>query len=153
LSRTPDERLAAAADLFRERNRQYGGNYTKFGPVMASMFPDGIILRGEEELGRLVLFAHLLTKLTRYAQNMDRGGHEDSLDDMSVYAMMLAEHDEKHRPSDTTPRVAKKFTPTHVSLGPDGPTLAGTVQFEETDDEWRRRRAPAMPVPRPSANI
>jgi hypothetical protein len=95
---TPDERLLKAASLFKERNGQYKANYLRFGPTLAVMFPDGVRVQGAEELGRFLLFAHLFTKLTRYATNMNSGGHEDSLDDLSVYAMMLAEHDERHRP-------------------------------------------------------
>lgn len=137
MSRTPDKRLADSADLFRTRNKQYGANYTKFGPIMASMFPDGISCAGEEELGRLILFAHLFTKLTRYAQNMNRGGHEDSLDDMAVYAMMLAEHDEKHR--------------VHMATMNPVPTAAEMPSgISDDGDEWRRDRVPVMPVRRPT---
>jgi hypothetical protein len=34
-----------------------------------------------------------MSKATRYAQNFERGGHEDSLIDNSVYTQMLREVD------------------------------------------------------------
>lgn len=92
--RTPAERLRAAADLFEERNAAYGENYTMMGGVMAAMYPQGLTVRTPEEWTRLMLQVHRVTKETRYSQNFGRGGHQDSLDDLSVYAMMAAEQDE-----------------------------------------------------------
>ena len=96
MSEVPDvpARLEAAAELFRERNRAYGGNYTTFGKVATAIWPSGLSLQGPEELGRMVLVCHMITKLTRYARNMTTGGHKDSLEDLAVYAQMTAELDD-----------------------------------------------------------
>lgn len=91
---SPDQRLKELAKLFQERNAQYGSNYLQFENVLRALFPYGLHITKDGEFGRLILVMHLITKLTRYTQNMQQGkGHEDSLDDMAVYAMMLQEHD------------------------------------------------------------
>lgn len=94
---SPDQRLKELANLFQERNKQYGSNYLQFDAVLRALFPYGIHVTENGEFGRLMLVMHLVTKLTRYTQNMQQGkGHADSLDDMAVYAMMLQEHDSLH---------------------------------------------------------
>lgn len=92
--KTPDQRLIDAAALFMQRNKQYGDNYRTIGPVLAAMFPDGLHVGGAEEMQRVFTIVMVVMKITRYAQNIDRGGHQDSLDDMSVYSMMAAYTDE-----------------------------------------------------------
>lgn len=90
MSFVPDE-LRAKAALFEERQKVYGENYRKIGPIMEIL--------GIKELpdasahGRFSLFVQLVTKITRYAESFNRGGHDDSLDDIAVYAMMLKELD------------------------------------------------------------
>jgi hypothetical protein len=88
------DRLHHAAALFEERNRQYGDNYKNIGTVMHAMYPDGLTVNTPEEWTRLMLQVHRVTKETRYASNFGRGGHADSLADLSVYAQMAAETDE-----------------------------------------------------------
>lgn len=85
--------LKAKADLFAQRAAVYGDNYKFFGQAMMGLFPRGLHCTTEEEFARLGIFIMLASKLSRYAQNFNRGGHEDSLDDTSVYAMMLKEID------------------------------------------------------------
>jgi len=88
-----DDRLQALAELFRERNDSYGDVYHRFGDLFAAMFPHGVHLRTPADMGRFALLAHIVTKLQRYAHQFSRGGHVDSLDDLSVYAQMLQELD------------------------------------------------------------
>ncbi len=89
------ERLRDAARLFEQRNAMYGGNYVLFGEVAQAMLPDGLTVSTPEQWRRAALFVHMLTKLTRYAQAMQRGrGHQDSLDDFAVCDMMQAECDD-----------------------------------------------------------
>lgn len=84
------EILMAAAKTFQERNATYGDNYLHFGSVMRGLFPRGLPTpRSEEDWNRLGLFVQCVTKLTRYAQSLERGGHVDSAHDLSVYAAML----------------------------------------------------------------
>jgi hypothetical protein len=92
----PAERLGVpsilrdAAKTFAERNKTYGDNYLHFGTVMSGLFPRGLPSpRTTEDWNRLGLLVQCVTKLTRYAQSLERGGHEDSAHDLSVYAAML----------------------------------------------------------------
>lgn len=86
--RAPDI-LEEAADTYRQRNAVYGDNYLRFGRIMKEMFPDTEITT--DGFNRLGVFVQCLSKLTRYAENMNKGGHYDSALDLSVYAAMLAE--------------------------------------------------------------
>jgi hypothetical protein len=94
--RTVAERLRDAAELFEERNAAYGANYRTFGPVLHAMFPKGFGSKPltAEEWGRLAHVVMMVLKLTRYSQNLRKGGHKDSMEDLAVYAMMAAELDE-----------------------------------------------------------
>ena len=85
---TVDERLHAAADLFKQRNAAYGDNYRTIGPVLAAMYPNGLTIKTEGEWQRLFTIVMSVMKTTRYAQNISKGGHADSLEDLSVYAQM-----------------------------------------------------------------
>lgn len=88
-----DDRLIKLADLYKQRNALYGDNYKRFGKILFQMFPNGLTLKLEEDFNRIALFVQIVHKVTRYAQQLEEGGHEDSLDDMAVYAQMLAEYD------------------------------------------------------------
>jgi hypothetical protein len=96
-TRDVPQRLRDAAELFEERNAQYGNNYMTMGEVMNAMYPDGLVIQGAEAWLRLMLQVHRITKETRYACNFHRGGHQDSLEDISVYAQMAAEVDDQRR--------------------------------------------------------
>jgi hypothetical protein len=83
--------LAKAAETFRERNALYGNNYVQFGPIAAAMFPEGLTLKSAEDFARFGVFVQALSKFTRYAANLQDGGHRDSAHDMAVYGAMLEE--------------------------------------------------------------
>lgn len=83
--------LEEAAATFRERNAMYGNNYQRFGNIMALMFPNGVRLETDADFNRFGQLFMCMCKLTRYAENMDRGGHQDSARDLIVYAAMLEE--------------------------------------------------------------
>lgn len=89
MNKRAPEILEDAAKTYRERNALYGDNYLKFGRIMKEMFSDTEIT--VDGFNRLGVFVQCLSKLTRYAENMDKGGHYDSALDLSVYAAMLAE--------------------------------------------------------------
>lgn len=91
------EMLREAAATYEERNKLYGDNYKTFGVVMASMFPLGVSLGSVDEFNRFGLLVQVVAKLTRYAHNFERGGHDDSLLDLAVYSQMLRELDEEAR--------------------------------------------------------
>lgn len=85
----PDERLADAAKIFAERSVLYGENYLRHGMVLQALFPEGLKLQSLNDHNRFGLLTQVVAKMTRYCENFSKGGHEDSLDDLSVYAQML----------------------------------------------------------------
>lgn len=87
------EALAKLALLYKQRNELYGDNYKNFGKLMVAFFPKGVQLLTEEDHSRFALFVHLATKMSRYAEMFSKGGHADSLDDITVYSQMLRELD------------------------------------------------------------
>ncbi len=88
------EALKRLGELYRERNEAYGNNYLMHGKAMVAMFPRGVHLTTEMDFNRFAVFIHIMTKVSRYAQQFHRGGHNDSLDDTSVYAQILRHIDE-----------------------------------------------------------
>jgi len=85
--------LMAAAELYKERNAEYGDNYKKVGQLMLAYFPDGITLKEEKDFIRYSMFSAVVNKMFRYAVKFDDGGHYDSARDAAVYATMLNEID------------------------------------------------------------
>jgi hypothetical protein len=87
--------LTEKADLYRERNALYGDTYHRHGAVMMALYPEGLTLRTVGDFNRFGVLNMIVSKITRYSANWERGGHADSLDDISVYSMMLKELDQK----------------------------------------------------------
>ena len=85
--------LRSAAAIYEQRNAIYGDNYKLFGLWVSVLFQSGIELRTSEDFNRFGVLVQVLSKLSRYCANFDSGGHDDSLDDLAVYAMMLKELD------------------------------------------------------------
>jgi hypothetical protein len=83
--------LEFAARTARERAKLWGNNYKEAGAVMAALLPAGVELKTSEQWNRFLVFCHIINKLTRYAQNINRGGNKDSAHDMMVYSAMLEE--------------------------------------------------------------
>jgi hypothetical protein len=84
--------LAAAAETFRQKNEMYGDAYQNVGAIFLLLFPEGISLATEKDYNRFCVFNHIINKIVRYSVNWDNG-HDDSLTDLSVYAMMMKELD------------------------------------------------------------
>lgn len=87
------DNLAAGADTFRQRAAVYGDSYVKFGAVMAALFPCGLRVEpaDEESFIRLGVFVQIVSKVTRYAEQLSAGGHKDSAHDLMVYGAILEE--------------------------------------------------------------
>jgi hypothetical protein len=85
--------LREAADLHEERNKVYGDNYKQLGYVVEALFPNGVYLQTKDDHNRFHLFILQIVKLTRYANNWSKGGHQDSVRDLIVYSAMLEEVD------------------------------------------------------------
>lgn len=116
--------LREKANLFIERNAVYGDTYKRHGTVMSALFPDGASLETINEHSRWQILNTIVSKLVRYSANMHRGGHDDSLDDISVYAMMLKELDGNEKEN-----AAHEFS----SEVPDAPTRRGSTHEEYND--------------------
>lgn len=91
--KTVPEMLGEAAEIYEERKAAYGDNYKQFGLVMKALFPKGLSASSLDDFNRLGVLIQIVSKLTRYVENFGRGGHDDSLADLSVYATMLRELD------------------------------------------------------------
>lgn len=91
--KTADQILDEGAATFRERNAIYGDNFRLVGPIMETLFPGGAHLETAEDHTRYHILVLQIVKITRYAQNWRKGGHHDSMVDLSVYAAMLAQID------------------------------------------------------------
>jgi hypothetical protein len=83
--------LSEGAATYRERNAVYGDNYKQFGNVMKGLFPKGLRASTVDEFNRLGVLVQVVSKVSRMAENFNRGGHADSTHDLMVYAAMLAE--------------------------------------------------------------
>ena len=88
---TVPELLRAAASTYEERNKAYGDNYKKSGAALAAMFPEGLPPMGAQDWNEFGVWFMIFVKLSRYAENIGKGGHVDSAHDMVVYAAMLEE--------------------------------------------------------------
>lgn len=97
MAKRADEILMDLADLFRQRNQEYGNTYWMHGHVMRALFPEGLRLETEGDFTRLGIINMIVSKLCRLCQNWSRGGHHDSAIDSSVYFAMLAEVEETIR--------------------------------------------------------
>lgn len=93
--KTVPEMLRDCAKLYEERNAVYGDNYKHFGTIITGLFPEGcgIELSTEEDWNRFGIIVQIASKLSRYCVNFKNGGHDDSLQDLAVYATMLRELD------------------------------------------------------------
>jgi len=85
--------LHKSAELFIERNEDYGDSYKRHGEVLSILFPDGIVLKTVSDYNRFSILNAIIGKLNRYAANYTDKGHNDSLRDISVFAIMQMELD------------------------------------------------------------
>lgn len=93
LIKSVPDALTALGDLYRERNKLYGDNYKNIGKAYEAMFPKGVTLKTADDFNRFCCFVWTFGKVSRYAEQFDKGGHHDSLDDIAVYSQMLQELD------------------------------------------------------------
>ena len=86
--------LYECAATFEERNKVYGDAYKRLGDVFVGLFPHGITLTSADDFGRFGMIGEVVSKLQRYCNNFHKGGHKDSLHDISVYCQMIQELDD-----------------------------------------------------------
>jgi len=87
--------MVDAVKLFDERNAIYKNGWERSGYLMKALFPDGIELKTDEDHARFSLVSMLAAKLSRYCTNFTKGGHEDSIQDLTVYANILFTFDKE----------------------------------------------------------
>ena len=66
MNKSPAKILEEMADTFRERNKVYGDNWKVVGEVMTSLFPNGVVLKTEEDYNIWHPFELLVVKITRF---------------------------------------------------------------------------------------
>jgi hypothetical protein len=91
---TVPQYLMEAAELYKSKNALYGNSYRKTGMLLEILFPDGIELKTSDDFNRFSVFTLLLGKIARYSNHWDNTDTEDTMTDLSVYAMMQKELDE-----------------------------------------------------------
>ena len=93
--KTPADYLQESVDTFKQRNMLYGDNYKLFGKIMhvAGNGDDKWKINSVSDWNRLGIIVQIVSKLGRYFENFNKGGHDDSLKDIAVYASMLRELD------------------------------------------------------------
>ena len=129
-------RMSRLHNVFLERNAIYGNNFYMVGDVLHALFPEGVPpLRTAEEHARFDLLSMIVGKLTRYVKSFGSGGHEDSLDDLSVYCAILASLDAGLRARST----ASAATPR-----PEGPKPMNGERVTIVGSEITRRAPPRM---------
>ena len=83
--------LKQGADFFESRREEYGEEYLKTGKIRKAFFPNGIKLKTENDFYYFHLFNIIATKLGRIAEHWRKGQHEDSWNDIMIYAAMALE--------------------------------------------------------------
>lgn len=89
----PNKTLEEAQKILSQRNAIYKNNYGPYGKVMESLFPEGVELKTARDHIRFHLFVLLIVKITRYTNNYNIGGEQDSLIDAINYLAFLREVD------------------------------------------------------------
>jgi hypothetical protein len=96
-----DKVLEHAAELYRQRQAEYGDSYNHTGWVLDTLFSDGITLNGNQDFARFAVLVMQVTKMCRYVQNWSQP-HGDSMFDNSVYSAIMNEIDD-HDPRKNVP--------------------------------------------------
>jgi len=91
------DKMKEALRTMEERGKIYGPAHDGFkinGKILEFMFSGKLELRSAEEFSRFLLFNMIQLKLCRYAVNLSKGGHKDSLHDAGVYCFLLEDFDD-----------------------------------------------------------
>lgn len=88
-----ENRLKNAGKIFAKKEIEYGSIWKNHGKLIRVLFPRGVSAPDELSIARYSIVNMIAAKLARYCNNFEKGGHQDSLDDIIVYAAMLLELD------------------------------------------------------------
>ena len=100
------QRLRSRATLFKHKNRDYGEAYLRVGVILNVMFPEGLLIKGEQKFSEIGLLVRMLDKMLKGTnlrfkngrQAVKDGKSSDTLDDLGVYSFLwadLVEHNAK----------------------------------------------------------
>jgi len=81
--------ISDSGKTFTGRSKIYGEAYKNIGPMMKSVFPEGVTLLTEGDFSRFYALLMTMNKMNRYASRIESGGHQDSAHDAVVYSAML----------------------------------------------------------------
>ena len=81
------EYFIRAREMHIQKSREYKDSVGKFGNVMQAMFPAGLQIH-PQDFDKMGVFFMMVGKMVRFAENV-QNGHQDSLRDLAVYALML----------------------------------------------------------------
>jgi len=109
----PADHLREMADWFDRKQDQYGPLYKNIGEFMFNILGP-MELKTAEDFGRYYIWSQVLNKLLRYSRNFKTGGHEDSLNDLSIYSMMLRELDKEFAEGKTFANIAVSKRPPEI---------------------------------------
>ena len=109
MANVPDM-LRSAAKIYEDRNKIYGDNYKRFGPALNGLL-NGVELSTPDDFNRFGILVQIFSKVSRYCNMFDKGGHNDSLDDIAVYAMMLKELDSGAKVNKITDEISSAIMP------------------------------------------
>jgi len=84
-------------EIRKARRASYGDAVGKKGALITALFKDSEkpVLESEIDYSRFGALNFMLSKLIRYAENFNKNGHDDSLDDLAVYTLILKDLDRK----------------------------------------------------------
>lgn len=89
--KNPADLLREKAELFEEKDKEYGAGYKQYGKVMKEIFPYGVMIEMEDEdtWNKMGIFNMIVHKVLRIANT--GFGSMDSVRDLQVYGAMLEE--------------------------------------------------------------
>lgn len=90
-----EQKFLDLATMQGRKEAEYGEQYKEFGKL-ALLLLGPIELKNVQDYNRFGAFVQILAKVGRYAFNW-KNGHQDSLDDLSVYAQQLQALDDEMR--------------------------------------------------------
>jgi hypothetical protein len=128
--------LEEMAELYDERNKTYKDTYKRVGPILAQLFPNGLVLRSADDFAKFHLVVLVLVKLVRFTTS--DMNHEDSISDLGVYSAMIAE-----LMRDAMPSAAPEPAVFYPQPAPAAPTAAYPQQAPAAPTAVYPQPAPA----------
>jgi len=103
------QRLRSRASLLKHKNRDHGEAYLKIGEILHALFPEGLLIKGEQKFCEMGLLVRMLDKILQGTnirlKNCKQGANgaktQRTLDDLGIYSFMWADLIERNgkRPS------------------------------------------------------